>query len=106
MPLTIECGGQCFKEFITLEEMVSRKDKSHFCETEKNGCKRKTVNVFLPVSEENGRPNYINENTNAPFPTIHIVITAISSILLTLAIGGIVLKVLRYYLLRDQNFLS
>ena len=102
-PLT--CHGQCFKEFIKLEDMVNTQDELYFCKPKYDGCDRKTVNVYLPKRRENGKPNYNHDNytdegsqkgNNSNLPTVSIVITAILSILLTLSIVGIVLKVLRY----------
>ena len=86
--------------------MLKTQDESHFCEPKYDGCDRKTVNVYLPKRRENGKPNYNHNYTdegsqkgnNSNFPTVSIVITAILSILLTLSIVAILLKVLRYNL--------
>ena len=85
--------------------MVNLGDGDFFCGPKYDGCDRKTVNVYLPKRKENGKPNYSRDNStnegsqkgnNFNFPTVSIVITAILSVLLTLSIVGIVLKVLRY----------
>ena len=83
--------------------MVIAQQKDYFCEP--NGCKRKSINVYLPKNEGTHQParedyNSGNEDSNQTtgeaFPVIPIVVTAILSSVLTLTIVGIVLRVLRY----------
>ena len=83
--------------------MVKIQDTSHFCKLKDDGCERKTVNVNLPKNKNNFTSEDGKRATDDDyFPTVPIVVTAILSIILTLSIVGIVLRVLRYLCFFDH----
>ena len=52
----IACRKNCFKENITLTDMMKSKKDEDFCEVKEVNCWRKFVNVILPLEEESGKP--------------------------------------------------
>ena len=103
----IRCEKDCFKDSITLEDMVKILKDENFCETKEDNCERRqSVDLILPLPplvEESGESYYHanstyeghSEDTSSYSTIIVIGCTAILSIILTVVIGGIVLRMLR-----------
>ena len=105
-PKNLKCeDGKSFKEYIALGDLVKSNYKEKICDS-KSG-HSKNVKIYFQMNEKSETAEdddndelYLLDNQeikmNSISPTVAIVVTAILSIILTLSIVGIVLRVLRY----------